>query len=218
MSEKTGLIFQKIPAVMRKVGAIAKGRKNVQQGYQFRGIDDVYNEIHDALAEEGIFTVPRVVADKSEEKTSRGGTTLIYRILTIEYDFFASDGSVFMARVVGEGMDSGDKASNKAMAVAHKYALLQVFCIPTEESKDPENDSHELGKQKRQVNGKPESVPGCITLEMWNQIRAIVSKAPDPALAQKTILTHFGVKRPGEIQEAKFQEALDLAERMTVSA
>ncbi|MFS0844210.1 MAG: ERF family protein [Roseburia hominis] len=30
-------------------------------------------------------------------------------------------------------MDSGDKATNKAMSVAFKYACFQVFCIPTEE-------------------------------------------------------------------------------------
>jgi hypothetical protein len=27
------------------------------------------------------------------------------------------------------------------MSVAHKYALLQVFCIPTDEPKDPEHES-----------------------------------------------------------------------------
>ena len=46
-------------------------------------------------------------------------------------------------------MDSGDKSTNKAMAVAHKYALLQTFCIPTEEIKDPDHEAHELAVKKK---------------------------------------------------------------------
>jgi hypothetical protein len=64
-------------------------------------------------------------------------------MLKMQYTFFADDGSSVKAVVMGEGMDSGDKASNKAMAVAHKYAIVQMFAIPTEDDKDPENDSHE---------------------------------------------------------------------------
>jgi hypothetical protein len=45
-------------------------------------------------------------------------------------------------------MDSGDKASNKAMAIAFKYACFQVFCIPTEEIVDPDAECHEVKKQK----------------------------------------------------------------------
>ena len=39
------------------------------------------------------------------------------------------------------GMDSGDKATTKAMAIAFKYACFQVFCIPTEEMKDPDAET-----------------------------------------------------------------------------
>ena len=35
-------------------------------------------------------------------------------------------------------MDTGDKASNKALSIGLKYAMLQVFCIPTEDEKDPD--------------------------------------------------------------------------------
>jgi hypothetical protein len=33
---------------------------------------------------------------------------------------------------------------NKAMSVAYKYALMQIFCIPTEEEKDTEFNSPEV--------------------------------------------------------------------------
>ena len=41
-------------------------------------------------------------------------------------------------------MDSGDKATNKAMSIAFKYACFQVFCIPTEEMADPDAECHEV--------------------------------------------------------------------------
>jgi len=90
-----------------------------------------------------VFTVPKVLESSREERPSKSGGVLIWTFLEIEYTFFANDGSSVVAVVTGEGMDSGDKSANKAMAVAHKYALLQIFSIPTEEAKDPENDSPE---------------------------------------------------------------------------
>lgn len=137
------LIHEKIAEVMTASAAIPKDRKNQSQGYSFRGVDDVYLALHDIMAKAGIFTAPEVLEDRSEDRTTKGGSALIYRILRIRFHFIASDGSEVCATVIGEGMDSGDKASNKAMSVAHKYALLQVFMIPTDEAKDPENDSHE---------------------------------------------------------------------------
>ena len=141
-------IYKSMAKIMSAVEPVSKSRKNMAQGYQFRGVDDVYQALQQVMAKEGVICVPRVISDRTEERTTTKGTSLIYRVLTIDFEFFADDGSSVTARMVGEGADSGDKASNKAMSVAHKYALLQVFCIPTEEPKDPENDSHEVTGEK----------------------------------------------------------------------
>jgi hypothetical protein len=54
-----------------------------------------------------------------------------------EFDFVAaSDGSKHTVKTYGEAMDSGDKATNKAMSAAYKYAAFQAFCIPTEGDND----------------------------------------------------------------------------------
>ena len=139
-----GLIHEALSAMVAESEAIAKDRKNVTQGYSFRGIDDVYNAIHPLFAKYKIFSTPEVLEDRTEERTTQKGTALIYRVLKIKYTFYASDGSNIFCIVIGEGMDSGDKASNKAMAVAHKYAIIQLLAIPTEEPKDPENDDHSV--------------------------------------------------------------------------
>lgn len=145
------LIFEKIPQIMSELDAIGKTKTNTQQGFKYRGIDDFYNVINPLFAKHGIFTVPNVLTQKREERTTKTGGTLVYSILEVMYSFIARDGSAVSAKVIGEGMDSGDKASNKAMAVAHKYALMQVFCVPTEDLVDPDSESHELATPQNKV-------------------------------------------------------------------
>jgi hypothetical protein len=50
---------------------------------------------------------------------------------------------VHTARTFGEAMDSGDKATNKAMSAAYKYVTFQTFCIPTEGDNDADLTTHE---------------------------------------------------------------------------
>ena len=114
--------------------------KNEKQNYNFRGIDAVMNALHPAMVKNRIFVVPEVLEQQREERQSKNGK-LIYSICKIKYTFFADDGSGISATVIGEGMDSGDKATNKAMSVAFKYACFQVFCIPTEDMTDPDAET-----------------------------------------------------------------------------
>lgn len=143
-----GTIHAKMVAVMREVTAIPKGRRNEQQGYQFRGVDDVYAVVQPLLAKQGIGMTSEILENKYEERQSRSGGALVYRILRVRYTFYAEDGSYVTTEVIGEGMDSGDKAANKAMSVAQKYAILQAFCIPTSDVKDPEVDSPHVAAPK----------------------------------------------------------------------
>lgn len=141
-------IYQAIIGVMADIGAIGKDKKNAQQGFKYRGVDDVMNALQPAMVQHGLFVVPEIIDQKREErKTNRGGN-LIYSVCTVRYTFYAKDGSSVQCVVVGEGMDSGDKATNKAMSIAFKYACFQVFCIPTEEMKDPDAEVHTVAPRE----------------------------------------------------------------------
>lgn len=148
-------IFSAMADAMAEVDAIGKDKRNGAQGFNFRGIDDVYNKLHAVMARHRIFTAPEVIAERTEERKTKNGSNLIYRVLTITYHFYTDDGSSVAVTVIGEGMDSGDKASNKAMSIAHKYALFQVFMIPTEEIIDPDAHTPEpsapAGPEPKQV-------------------------------------------------------------------
>ena len=136
-------IYEAIADIMREGYAVTKDKKNSQQGFMYRGIDDVMNTFQPLMASRGIFVVPEVLDMTREERQTKNGTNLLYSVLTVKYTFYASDGSSVSAVVIGEGMDSGDKASNKALAVAMKYAMFQTFCIPTEEMQDPDAETPE---------------------------------------------------------------------------
>lgn len=135
------------------VTGISKDRTNTQgSGYKFRGIDDVYQAIAPLLAKHGLCIVPRFVARSCEERQSKNGGALFYVTVEAEFDFVSSeDGSKHTARTFGEAMDSGDKATNKAMSAAYKYAAFQTFAIPTEGNPDADAETHEVkGERLRQ--------------------------------------------------------------------
>jgi hypothetical protein len=140
---KVGKIYKAIPAIMKDMTPIAKDRKNTQQGYNFRGIDDVYNASHEIMANHGVFMIAKIQDATFSERPSKSGGILISCRIRATYRFVADDGSFVETDVVGEGMDSGDKAANKAMSVGQKYAFLQTFMVPTGEPKDPEVDNPE---------------------------------------------------------------------------
>lgn len=137
-------IFGLIGKAMQEIGAIGKESKNAQQGFMYRGIDAVMNALNPVMSKLGLFLVPEVLEQTREERQGRNGGTLLYSILKIKYTLYAPDGSSVSCVVLGEGMDSGDKASNKAMSVAMKYAAFQLFMIPTEEMVDPDAEVHEV--------------------------------------------------------------------------
>lgn len=147
MTTTTPAVYAAINAVQAalSIEGIVKDRKNQQQGYQFRGIDDIYNALAPMLAKEHLCILPRVLSRESVEHATKAGGTLFYVTTEVEFDFVSSvDGSKHTVKTFGEAMDSGDKATNKAMSAAYKYACLQTFCIPTEGDNDADATTHEV--------------------------------------------------------------------------
>lgn len=145
-------VYEAIAAVtlaLSKEG-ISKNRKNQQQGYQFRGIDDVYNELSPILAKNKLCVLPRITKRLVTERQAKGGGALFNVVVEAEFDLIsAEDGSKHVICTFGEAMDSADKATNKAMSAAYKYACMQAFCIPTEGDNDADATTHEVAPAKK---------------------------------------------------------------------
>lgn len=143
-------VYQAINAVqgdLAKIG-IAKTRTNSQgAGFKFRGIDDVYNAIAPLLSHHGLCILPRMLSRVCEERISKSGGALFYVTVEAEFDFVAvEDGSKHTIKTYGEAMDSGDKATNKAMSTAYKYACFQSFAIPLEGEPDADAETFEVAQ------------------------------------------------------------------------
>lgn len=130
-------VYKAISNVAREMAetGIKKGSVNQQQGFMFRGIDAVYNALAPALVKHGLLILPRIIERTVTERQTQRGSLLFYVVVKAEFEFVSvEDGSKHTVVTYGEAMDSGDKATNKAMSIAYKYAAFQTFCIPTEET------------------------------------------------------------------------------------
>lgn len=177
MESNKPLIYEKISAVMAEVPAIGKTKRNAQQGFNYRGIDDVMNALQNILPKHGVFYTPEVLSCSREDRVTKSGASMIYTTLQVKYTFYAADGSHVSAVVQSEGMDSADKSSNKAMSAACKYALFQVFNIPTEEMVDPDAVTPEPTVKTAQTE-KPASAPRfdeATFLKGWTEIPGVGS-------------------------------------------
>lgn len=140
-------VYSAIAAVMADLAkeGIAKDRSNQQQGYKFRGIDDVYNALSPVLSRHNLCMLPRILTREVTERQTQKGNALFYVTVEAEFDLISSqDGSKHTVRTFGEAMDSADKATNKAMSAAYKYAAMQTFAIPTEGDNDADTTTHEV--------------------------------------------------------------------------
>ncbi len=189
----TPKIYSKILDIQDALPAILKKREfsiNGQIVYKFRGIDDLYNAINPLFKKHRVFMTPEILEHESTEKVTATGKTLFYEKMVIRYKLYAEDGSCVEASTKGIGMDSGDKAGNKAMSVAQKYALIQIFSIPTDDPKDPENDGHNV---KERETLTPEHY-------RWKNAVAHLKK---PASKMEDILNQYEVS---EANQSKLQE------------
>jgi hypothetical protein len=142
-------ILKAMHAVMSEVGAIEKGRTNTGQNYKFRGVDDVLKVLQPLFIKHKILCTQEVLESSYATLQSAKGGTLIYARMRVKHTYRSvEDESCVECVTAGEAMDSGDKASNKAMATSLKYAHFYSFTIPTEEPIDSENESPELAPPK----------------------------------------------------------------------
>lgn len=121
---------------MSEVGAIAKERR-IEEGpqkYAFRGIEDVQQRLQPILVRHGLVILPRTLERIDHPtRTTRSGGSMYAVALHVEFTVYGPAGDTLTMSAWGEGADSGDKSSGKAHSMAYKTAMLEAFCIPTEQ-------------------------------------------------------------------------------------
>ncbi len=198
-------IYESITKIMAEVPSIGKNKKNEQQKFMYRGIDDVMNALQPLLAKYKVFIVPEVLEQSREERVSKQGTNMLFSICRIKYTFYAEDGTYIEATTIGEGMDSGDKATNKAMAIAMKYALFQVFCIPTEEMKDPD------GETPPESTKKEAEIPKITDVQARSIYALMVRKGLDVV---KQLEKNYGISNTADLTITQFNSIMKSVQNM----
>ena len=143
MAEQGPTIEAALAAVMNDVTHVGKEGKNSAQGYSFRGIDGVLNAVGPAFRRHGVIALPHV--EQSEHhlvEVGKNRTPMRQATVIVRYVFHGPRGDSLDCVVAAEAMDSGDKATSKAMSVAHRTALIQALALPTHEP-DPDASSYE---------------------------------------------------------------------------
>lgn len=131
--------------VMGEVQAIRKQQRNARQGFSFRGIDDVMNAVGPALRKHGVAVIPTRVDAGHERISLASGKGATEVRVGVTYSIIGPAGDRIDGYSVGESMDTGDKATAKAMSVAYRTFLLQALTIPTDDP-DPDLEAHEQGQ------------------------------------------------------------------------
>lgn len=209
--KKPESVYAKIAAVqaeLAKVG-ISKSRKNQAPGasYNFRGIDEVYNTLAPLMADHGLCILPRIVEHKMEKRgETRNGNTIFAAIVTAEFDFVsADDGSIHVVRTMGEAMDSSDKATNKAMSAAYKYAALMTFAIPTEGDNDADAHTPEVVSTAAASPPKREPAPKLISDSDWAILTTLIEATGSDA---KKLCDYYKVAATNKLTVEQAQHAI----------
>lgn len=141
----TGIItaLAKVQAGIHAVG-VGKVRRNQEQKFNFRGIDDALNAFAPLLTEHGVVVMPSYSdIHVTERATKSGGITFNVRLAgTFRFVAVADGSEVIVGPFYGEANDGQDKAISKATSVAYRNALFLTFCVPHEPAIGGDPDGH----------------------------------------------------------------------------
>lgn len=203
--------IQQVIAAFAENG-IAKNRKNESQGFKFRGIDDVMNRMAKHLNEANLVIAPRISSREVNERVNSRGNPLFYVTVQVDYTIYSTvDGSSIVCSVPGEAMDSGDKATNKALSIAYKYLAFQLFAIPVDE--DPDATTHAVGA-KPPAPGFMDAAPDPTISK--DELDIVMMLLTQSGVKEQTILKAYGIGDMVALPKVKLDEVISkLQSRIT---
>lgn len=173
-------LVKKLAEVMAIIKYIQKTGHNKFHNYRYVTEADVAERVREELSSRHIMLIPNVVDHQWREHTTAKGSREYITTLKMEFTFHDGEtGETITFNMVGEGQDSGDKGSYKAMTGAEKYALMKAFLIPTGD--DPEADEGTDAKN----SSKP---PAPIDAKTVAKVRVLVEGTIKMGVAREDII------------------------------
>jgi hypothetical protein len=192
---------QKLGEVRRRIGYIQKRGYNESLNYNYVAAADIAGIVGDILAEVGVVLIPRLESITYESYSPGRADNARLAHVIMAYAFTdVNSGEEITARVAGEGLDVGDKASYKAMTGALKYALLQSFLLATGDDPEGERtDSRAAFGSKR-----------LITFEQVCQLKRLIEET---GTELERVLAYYKLASLEEMTEAIYRRAVELLKR-----
>ncbi|MGW3400287.1 ERF family protein [Streptomyces zhihengii] len=210
-------VYVLMSRVMRDVKNVAKNGRNNSQNYSFRGVDDFIGALAQPLRDHGVVMMPEVL---DYETSVRGKMNAVH--MRVAFHFWGPAGDKVTTITLGEASDVADKASNKAMSAALKYALLQTFMIPVDAGALDDGDrDHPVG-QRSPADSYMERLR---KPAVWNNVTALLAmhtEATHDGLLNEPVEGPHGQTRLGDLLVARGTElkaaAAEREERLKAEA
>jgi ERF superfamily len=192
---------QKLGEVRRRIGYIQKRGYNERYNYNYVAAADIAGTIGDILAELGVVVIPHLESITYEAPApGRIDSVRVARVIMAYAFTDVNSGEEITAKVAGEGLDVGDKASYKAMTGALKYALLQSFLLATGD--DPEDERADsrtaLGAER------------LISAEQARELHGLIGET---GTELERVLAYYKITALSDMTEACYRRALELLRR-----
>jgi hypothetical protein len=204
---------------MRDVRNVGKNGKNESQNYSFRGVDDAIGALAQPLRDHGVFMTPEVLDFKTE---LRGRQNAV--MMRVAFHFYGPAGDHVTAITMGEASDFADKASNKAMSAALKYALIHTFMIPVDSKSLDDGDRDHPEGHRSAADAYMERLRKPM---VWNNVNALTAMhaevkadgllgetvyGPDGATTLETLIVGRGKQLRAEAAEREARKAQEAGE------
>lgn len=206
------MIHEQLLKVMAAIGPIAKDRQMTEgnkgsQAFKFRGIDEFLDAAHPAFIEHQVTCTPQVLEtthvfhDRVDRDTGRVYGFWTHVFVRVQFTFEAADGGTRTAVTAGEGMDLSDKATNKAMSAALKYALVQALTIPVHGALDEQDaDQRTSDYSEPQKRGTTRSRQGAASQQRRSQRPQRANEDTPAPAGERTALADTISGAPDEVR------------------
>lgn len=209
-------IYEKMMLITDEVGVVEKNLKvqvTKTNSYQAVSERDVLDKVKPIEKKYRVYSYPldREIVDKEilQQETDYGIKNQFYIKLQTIYRFVNIDNpdEYLDMKTYGDGIDSGDKASGKAMTYADKYGLMKAYKISTGD--DPDKDaSPEKGYKKEtkatKITTKEQTQEELENMLDYEYQQALQMSGQD----EKEMLGHYGVESADKLTLQQKKEAI----------
>ncbi len=207
-------IYEKMMLITDEVGVVEKNLKvqvTKNSSYQAVSERDILDKVKPIEKKYRVYSYPFsrqiIENDTLVKKNDYGESNQFYLRLQTIYRFINIDepDEYIDITTYGDGIDTGDKATGKAMTYADKYALMKAYKISTgdDPDKDPSPEKV-LTKQKPKVVTKEQTQEELENMIDYEYQQALRMSGQD----EKEMLGHYGVESADKLTLQQKKEAI----------